>query len=219
MILYSKIIVNMSGPEIIFVNEKGARQVFIDKTDKPRTNVENTLFEMLDQRGYKVLTDNGEILFAKRSLTDSVMVFFEKTSGLTTDRIYKILSKIRENSCNHCIIIYKDGVTTYVRNLIKNELFEKTKTTKDKASYDINEFDIEIFNETEMRFNITRHRLQPKSVERLSDTDALNFKKKYGVKIPVFSLSDPLVRFYNFKKGDIISLVRADGTHTYRIVK
>lgn len=206
-------------PAIVFRTLGGDVQTFIKAADKPRTNVERTIFEMLDQRGYKVTEENDEIILAKRSISDSLMVFVEKMSGLTTDRIYKILSKMRESDCDHCIIVYKDGVTTYVKNLIKNDLFEKTKTARDKTSYDINEFDIEIFNELELRFNITRHRLQPTHIEKLSELDASTFKKKYGLKIPIFAIEDPIVRFYNFKKGDIIALTRADGTNTYRIVK
>ena len=207
---------------VVFVDAKGAAQTFIGKDDRARTTVETTVFEMLAQRGYKVVGEADNILFAKRSLTDGVMVFFERQSGLTTDRIYKIMSRIRESGYTHCIIIYRDGVTTYVKNLIKNEIFDRPKPmrdVRDKSAYDLNEFDIEIFNEAEMRINITRHRLQPKRIECLSDADCAAFKKKYGVKIPVYAITDPIVRFFNFKKGSIVSLTRADGTHTYRIVR
>ena len=204
---------------IFFLNENGSRQTFIEKEDKDRSIIETTLFEMLNQRGYKVTEENSEFIMAKRSIKDTVMIFQEKTVGLTTDRVYKLLSKIKDHNCYHCIIIYKEGVTTYVKNLIKNELFEKTKTVRDKTTYDMNDFDIEIFNENEFKFNITKHRLQPKSIEKLSDDETISFKNTYGIKIPVFSLSDPIVRFYNFKRGDIISVIRSDGTHTYRIVK
>lgn len=204
---------------IVFLGDNGSEQTFVGKADRERTTVETTLFEMLDQRGYKIVSETAEFLLAKRNLHDSVMVFFEQASGLTTDRIYKILSKIHENGCNHCIIIYKDGVTTYVKNLIKNDIFEKPRGARDKLAYDINEFDIEIFNEEELRINITRHRLQPKSLTRLSDAESITFKSKYGTKIPIFAITDPLVRFYNFKRGDIIAIIRSDGTHTYRIVR
>jgi len=208
----------MSAQKIIFLDAKGVAQRFISLEDRPRTIVETTMFEMLTQRGYKITYDGDDGLIAKLSITDCLIVFFEKTSGLTTDRVYKLLIKTREKNCNHCIIVYKDNVTTYVKNLIGNELFERSRSDK-SAIHNTTDLDIEIFNEAELRINITKHRLQPKTVDKLSEVDTTSFKKKFGIKIPVFSITDPLVRFYNYKKGDIISLTRADGTKTYRIVK
>ena len=204
--------------QVIFVDSTGDVQTFISKDDmplgRPRTSPETTMFEMLTQRGYKVVSECEDFMFAKRSMTDCIVVFFEKMSGLTTDRVYKLLVKTREQGCNHCIIVYKDSVTTYVKNLIGNDVFDKPKTSS--ATDNIS---IEIFDENELRINITRHRLQPKEFVQLSTTEVAAFKKLYGTKIPIFSTSDPIVRFYNYKKGDIIALTRADGTKTYRIVK
>ncbi len=43
---------------------------------------------------------------------------------------------------------------------------------------------------------------------------------KYGAdKLPIILHSDPIVRYYNFRAGDILAINRADNTISYRIVR
>ena len=80
---------------------------------------------------------------------------------------------------------------------------------------------IELFTQEELQYNITKHRLVPKHI-KLSSDEAKEFKKTYGLKHPAMILTDPVSRFYDFKRGDVIKIVRMSGEDefvTYRIVK
>ena len=46
-----------------------------------------------------------------------------------------------------------------------------------------------------------------------------HLKKKYGTKIPILKLDDPISRFYNYKKGDIIEITRYDNNICHRMIK
>jgi DNA-directed RNA polymerase subunit H (RpoH/RPB5) len=77
---------------------------------------------------------------------------------------------------------------------------------------------IELFAEEDLQFNITKHRLQPK-FEKLKDSEAVDFKKNFGIKFGILRLDRPIARFYNYQKGDVIRITRNDGYINYRIVK
>ena len=77
---------------------------------------------------------------------------------------------------------------------------------------------VELFALEDLQYNITKHRLQPK-FECLSDKDADDFKKKYGVKFGTLRLDRPIACFYDYKRGDVIRIIRSDGYISYRIVR
>ena len=69
-----------------------------------------------------------------------------------------------------------------------------------------------------MQINITKHRLQPSSFDRLSKAETLEFRKKYGSKFPIMKSTDPIARFYDYDKGDIIQVTQRNGLVNFRIV-
>ena len=44
------------------------------------------------------------------------------------------------------------------------------------------------------------------------------FIKKYGKQIPKILLDDPIVKYFNFKQGDVLKIVRRNNYISYRIV-
>jgi DNA-directed RNA polymerase I, II, and III subunit RPABC1 len=103
---------------------------------------------------------------------------------------------------NHGIIIYRDNATPVAKKMIQNNT----------------NICLELFKEEELLYNITKHILVPIH-EYLSESDTIEFKKKFGTKIPVILSTDVIARFYNFKKGSIIRIIRKDDYVVYRIVK
>ena len=51
------------------------------------------------------------------------------------------------------------------------------------------------------------------------DLEKTDFIKRMGQDIPIIYKGDPVSRFYNFEKGDIVRILRKDNTIGYRIVK
>ena len=102
----------------------------------------------------------------------------------------------------HSIIIYGDTITPTVKKTIQT----------------MTEMEIELFTESELLFNITKHILVP-THEKLSEFENKIFKKKFGVKFPIILTTDPVSRFFNFKKGDIIRVTRKNNYVSYLVVR
>ena len=102
----------------------------------------------------------------------------------------------------HCIIIYSGSSTPMATKLADSSV----------------EIEIELFTEAELQYNITKHRLVPLH-RKLPDEEAEQFKKTYGLKFPVILRTDPISRFYHYKRGDVIKIERKGGFISYRIVR
>lgn len=165
--------------------------------------IRTTCREMIEQRGFDIVEDIEEYIFAEKGEGgDAVAVFFDLSQKLDTDKVKLYIAKMKELEIKACIIVYRDSVTPPAKKVIE----------------ELQEYNIEIFKETSLRYNITKHRLVPRH-SALSKSETNDFKKKYGIKIPVLLKADPIARFYNFQKGEIIRIDRNDGTVTFRIVK
>ena len=163
--------------------------------------VRNTCLEMLDQRGFAIAEDCEEYIIGEKSESEAIALFFESSQKLDTDKVKIYISKMKELLLNACIIVCKDDITAPARKVVD----------------ELQEYKIEIFKETSLRYNITKHRLVPKHT-LLSKAEAQDFKKNYGIKIFVLLKTDPIAQFYNFQRGDIVRIDRADGV-VFRIVK
>jgi DNA-directed RNA polymerase I, II, and III subunit RPABC1 len=111
-------------------------------------------------------------------------------------------SHMNEIGINHSIVIYQDGITAATKNTLSHALDRK----------------IELFHEEDLQINITKHSLQPKFI-KLDNTEAENFKRDYGVKFGTLRHDKPIARFYDYNKGDVIKILRKDGSIYYRIVR
>ena len=75
-----------------------------------------------------------------------------------------------------------------------------------------------LFNENELQYNITLHKyVRPHIKIEGDEFDTIN--SKYGKHLPIILASDPVSRYYNFKKGDIIKIIRRNDIIAYRVVK
>jgi len=114
------------------------------------------------------------------------------------------ISLIQKININHCILLYEGAPTPAVKNVIN--------TISDIGIM------IELFNVDDLQFNITKHILVPLH-KKLNKEECKEFKEQYGSSIPVLLKSDPVCRFYNFQKGDIIQITRRNSFVSYRIVR
>lgn len=201
-------------PKLIFLDGDGDNADIISSKDRPVE--ERIVFEMLDQRGYRVIEETEDYLFAKRSFFEKILIFFEKDTGLDTKNLKKIISQAMEKGVKHMIIVYSGKITPAVSAILEKESFEKFDK---KDEFDFTNIDIEIFERSELQFNITKHILQPTIIEKLNHVDREKLKSVTGLKIPYMLKKDPIARFFHFKRGDVIKMVRRDDTIVYRIVK
>lgn len=164
------------------------------------------ILEMLNQRKYNNIEDHPDVNEVTAIKKDGhvVCVFLTIISKLNVAEIQNKISDLQDRGINHGIIIYSGTPTPTVKNVV----------SRTSALGII----IELFHNDDLQFNITKHRLVPQHIQ-LSKEEATEFKAMYGVSIPILLRSDPVCRFYDFAKGDIVKVVRKDGFVAYRIVR
>jgi DNA-directed RNA polymerase I, II, and III subunit RPABC1 len=160
-----------------------------------------TCKEMLEQRGFTVVQEEEDVIMAQGDGGTSVIVFSNRDS-VSIASIKDYVNFMNGCGIKHAIIVYKKTITPQAKKTIEN----------------ITDMEIETFQEECLLFNITKHSLVPQHV-RLTDLEAVVFKNMYSSKLPIIKTSDPVSRFYNFKSGDVIKILRRDGIPSYRIVK
>jgi len=159
-----------------------------------------TCLEMITQRGYTIV--DLENMTALKDDGNQMIVFFNESPSFDTKSMKEIFSLMTDIGVKHSIVIYKDKVTP------------ATKSTLEQ----LQDMKIELFAEEDLQFNITKHRLQP-IFKKLKDDEAVDFKKKFGIKFGTLRIDRPIARFYDYSKGDVIRITRSDGYINYRIVK
>lgn len=164
--------------------------------------------EMLIDRDYKIeymddsessSSDAYHIKANKENHT--IIVFINDDEKLNIQGIKDKISIMNKESANRCIIIYKSNVTSSA-----------------KKSLETLEYEFELFSLNELQLNITRHRLVPRH-SRILHSEKEELDQKYKGKLPVLLHTDPVSRYYAFKRGEYIRITRKDGSIIYRMVK
>ena len=159
---------------------------------------------MLSSRGYtNIIRDEEDLLLVKNSAGVDVVVFFDDNTKLTKTSISKYMSLMKQMGVKHSIVVYTDVVTNTTSKSVDSSI----------------DLEIELFSKSELQFNITKHHLQPKSFTVLPRDEEAAFKKEFGVKFPVMRTNDPIARFYNYKKGNIVEILDKRDLIHYRIVR
>jgi len=108
--------------------------------------------------------------------------------------------------------------STIVRNVI---LIYQNQMTSNclKVMDNIFQFQIECFRIHEFQYDITSlYYYVPH--EKISNEQSLQvIRKKYGSHLPVLLKSDPIVRYFGFKRNDIIKVIRSPNEFIYRQVR
>lgn len=158
------------------------------------------VIDILSNRNYTFVEQQSSHILMNDEKDDHVLVF--KLDDNITINMIKLYIKIMiDNNINHSILVYNGKITPSANKVIKNTNFE-----------------IELFTHNEMSINIFKHKYYYPHI-KLDDTTKQLLLTKYGNKLPVILKTDPIVRYLNFKKGDILKIIRKHNYITYRIVK
>lgn len=176
--------------------------IFIFQMSETETKTMEIIHEMLDQRGYKIEEEDDEKIIAVLD-KKYIYVFKQIIDTFNIKRVKQITSILDHLDIKHCIVIYTDSATPAAKKSVKI------------LSVNIQ---LELFTDKELQYNVTKHKLVPTHI-KLSDEDINIYKRNYGTKLPIILTTDAVSRFYNYKKGNIIKIVRKNGYVIYRIVK
>jgi DNA-directed RNA polymerase subunit H (RpoH/RPB5) len=158
--------------------------------------------EMLECRGYNVTSEEELYITANSNENeDKLVVFFSNENKCNIQQLKYYMKLTKEMELTHCIIVYPDQITSGAKRGIETQ-----------------ELEIELFSQKELQFNITKHILVPLH-QKTDVNESKKIRKEFGHNLPLILSTDPIVRFYNFKKNDIIKITRKEGFVIYRMVK
>ena len=164
-----------------------------------------TCLELLHQRGYEIIDQTDEQIIGLKKGGKQIVAFIANTPKFNVEKMQEYISTMKKIDILHSIIVYKDNATPVAKKVIEES----------------NDMTIELFQEDELQYNITKHYLVPKhelAFEK-GTKKCKEFREKYSDKFPILLKTDAITRFYGYNKGDIIKVTRKGGNVMYRIVK
>lgn len=154
--------------------------------------------EMITQRGY--VLDSEHKLYDLYTKNSSYLILykfvFDKISVKEFKTLLTFLNQFHLKNITNVILIY-NYITPITKKYIKQ----------------YNSIQIELFQLKTLQYNITKHELVPH--HELYTKPLLNINIS---KLPIMLTSDPVSKFYNFKRNDIIKITRKYGI-TYKRIK
>ena len=128
-----------------------------------------------------------------------MIIIFSTDDKLNINNIKEYIQLKKD--INHIILVYTNAITSAAKKSIK---------------FYINK-EIELFNKNQiLPFPLTDHILVPKH-EKI-DKKMLTPKLKDFTKLSKLLKTDAIVRYFNFKPGDVIKITRRSGIIAYRLV-
>ncbi|GLJ26181.1 hypothetical protein SUGI_0502210 [Cryptomeria japonica] len=190
--------------------------------------IRRTIMEMLKDRAYDVhdteihmserdfINKFGEnptrrdftILKSRRAVKDEIIVLFPEDEKLGMSTIKDYYSNLEKAKINRAVVVVKQSTSPMARKFVLNH-------TK---------HNIEIFNETELLINISRHTLVP-THQILTSEEKRTLLDRYTLKetqLPRIQKSDAMARYLGLVRGQIVKIIRPSETAgryvTYRYV-
>ena len=174
-------------------------------------NAWNTCIEMAKDRGFEVdqnyslITDND----FKYMLFEKKIDIFAENSDKTRAIFFKFVlaPKIKPSTIKVIIDeIKKECEYTNIDLIIILKSKPNNTITKIEKEYTTN---IQIMWCKQLQFNITKHVLVPTHT-KCNDEEINELLKTYNlltkVQLPLISRDDPVIRYYNYKPGDVIKI-------------
>ena len=131
-----------------------------------------------------------------------VKIFYCLDTKLNIDILKNYIQYLEEHHYLHGIIIHNQIITSSSKKILENMV----------------RFYFETFHLDELQFDITQHILYcPHS--KLNDKKKKKINKDIFKNLPILLHNDPICKYFDFRRGDIIKIQRKNGIIIYRIVK
>jgi len=141
----------------------------------------------------------NKVFDSKNDIDDKTMVFMPLELKLGVGNLKNVLNKLDINDAKNAIVIIEDSATPAAKSNISLLLKNKTYIT--------------VFNYDEIGVNILKHEYQPKSFKVLNSKEIQKeITPFYSCnKLPGMLLRDPVSKWLNLKKHQIVRIEREDG--------
>ena len=185
--------------------------------DYPWKKAIQTLYEMLIvHRGYSSLVQNATnpfvlYVFKKNKTvsttsptpTPDILVYMCDRDKLNIDGLKEVIDTLQSHQVKKCLLVYKCMMTASAKKAL-DHMFD---------------YDMELWNLAELQYNVTYHNLYVPH-ERVRDSELESVIPSSEIaRLPKISKNDPIIRFFGWKRNQVIRVHRKDGSLAYRVVK
>ena len=163
--------------------------------------VYNTLFEMMDDRGFSCTTDKTitnnikiidfDITFNKKE--ETIHIFYIPNVKIGINNIKYVIETLEKKNNTHGLIIFSMSVTSFAKQFVENC-----------------EYKLELFSENDLYKNITKHYLVPKH-ELLNQDKIEILLKELKIKqmnLPKIKKNDPISKYYGADVNNVFQITR-----------
>lgn len=162
------------------------------------------ILKIMHYRGYDKINTLNDHLIMKDRQTDHLIIIFSCEENLNIQILKVYVRCLEEIKITHAIIIYKNKITPSSKKILQSL----------KSLYEI-----ELFTYDEMSIDYKNTKYFYEHV-KVDNTEKKELIDTYGInKLPIILKSDMIIRYLNYKKGDVIKILRKDNYIHYRIVK
>ena len=119
---------------------------------------------------------------------EEIVLIFINDTILNMNNIKDYIKISKDLQINHFIIVYKNKITPSTKKIIFNS-----------------DIKIEVFEENEC-IDITKHKYYYPHI-KVDDNIKKELISKYGNSLPIILKTDPVVKLFNFNKGDILKII------------
>lgn len=185
------------------------------------TTIRNNAIEMLKNRGYvdikvesqqneySIIATAGSFCSDGNAQGQKIIVYFPNEEKIGIKLVNYYDEKMLESSIYRCILIIKGSITSFA----KDEIIKISQRDSEQIF-------IEIFTQDNLIIDIIKHKLIPKH-SKLNKDEINVLLNKYSIKetqLPKMLITDPVSRYYGYRKLDVIKVDRISETAGYYTV-
>lgn len=172
----------------------------------------NEAYDEFRARHDKTVPDRSELTVKvahNHDAHDKLFVFFPDDPKIGVKTIQGYVMRMEEEDVRKAIVVVRMGLTPSAKQAMRNVGPE---------------YFMEDFLESELLINITEHELVPRHIVLGPEEKAelFNRYKLAESQLPKLLTSDPVARYYGFKRGQVIKIIRRSDTAgryvTHRLV-
>ncbi|KNH05243.1 DNA-directed RNA polymerase I [Perkinsela sp. CCAP 1560/4] len=160
---------------------------------------------------YKVNKKTMTIYCPDTAHRSAILVQFCEEPKISSSSLKDLVGLARAREAKSMIVVYADSISPIAKRGVSQ--------LNNAGGYNI-----EMFFEGELMFNVTKHELVPRHVPLSSDEkkDMLGAFKLRDSQLPRISVSDPVSRYFGMQRGQVFKIIRPSETAgeyiTYRLV-
>lgn len=154
--------------------------------------IKKTINEMLSDRGYGDIEVDEDCIHVHGVLC----VYIIKDLKVGVNHMKDIKAALESNNLKHTIIVYNQSITSFAKQYIDEMIQENIR--------------VEIFKQSELYFNITKHDIVPKHTLLTSreKNELVRTLRIIPTQLPQIKRTDAMAKYMGLVKGDVVKIDR-----------